>query len=97
MKELFDELGQATVIAHAKDVALGETLVLHIDEVLLGTGTLDYALFLRRFEACCPDGYILIEHLPDEKIPLARTALLAAADRAGFESLPNQIRSSGRG
>jgi len=83
LNDLFDLLGADTVAAHAKDVTLGETLVLHIDEVLLGTGTLDYPLFLRRFEQCGPDGYMLIEHLPDEKIPLARAALLAAAEQAG--------------
>jgi len=83
LNELFDTLGADTVAAHAKDVGLGDTLVLHIDEVLLGTGNLDYPLFLRRFAQACPGGYILIEHLPDEKIPLARTALLAAAEQAG--------------
>jgi sugar phosphate isomerase/epimerase len=85
LNELFDLLGAETVVAHAKDVALGDVLVLHIDEVLLGTGNLDYQLFLQRFEACCPDGYTLIEHLPDEKIPLARKALLLAAERSGVK------------
>jgi len=84
LTDLFDLLGDDTVAAHAKDVALGETLVLHIDEVLLGSGTLDYPLFLRRFEHFCPDGYILIEHLPDEKVPLARAALVAVSERAGI-------------
>jgi len=85
LNELFDFLGTDTVAAHAKDVGLGETLVLHIDEVPLGTGNLDYDLFLRRFEQACPTGYILIEHLPDEEIPLARVALLAAAKHAGVK------------
>jgi sugar phosphate isomerase/epimerase len=83
LNELFDLLGSDTVAAHAKDVAIGEAMVLHIDEVLLGTGTLDYPLFLRRFEHYCPDGYILIEHLSDEKVPLARAALVAVSERAG--------------
>jgi sugar phosphate isomerase/epimerase len=85
LNELFDFLGTDTVVAHAKDVGLGETLVLHIDEVPLGTGNLDYALFLRRFEQACPTGYILIEHLSDEEIPLARVALLTAAKHAGIK------------
>jgi sugar phosphate isomerase/epimerase len=83
LNELFDLLGADTIAAHAKDVAIGEAMVLHIDEVLLGTGTLDYPLFLTRFEQCCPDGYILIEHLPNDKVPLARTALLKVAKEAG--------------
>jgi sugar phosphate isomerase/epimerase len=85
LNELFDLLGTDTVAAHAKDVGLGDTLVLHIDEVLLGTGNLDYALFLRRFEQVCPNGYILIEHLPDEKVLQARAALLAKAAQANIK------------
>jgi sugar phosphate isomerase/epimerase len=83
LNELFDLLGADTVAAHAKDVAIGEAMVLHIDEVLLGTGTLDYPLFLTRFEQCCPDGYILIEHLPDDKVPLARIALMKFVKQTG--------------
>jgi sugar phosphate isomerase/epimerase len=83
LNELFDLLGKETLVAHAKDVSVGDPLVLHIEEVLLGTGYLDYPLFLRRFQACSPDGWIEIEHLPDEKVPLARQALLQKAAEAG--------------
>ena len=83
LNQLFDLLGRETIAAHAKDVALGNHLVLHIEEVLLGTGHMDYLLFLRRFEACAPQGYFLIEHLPDEKVPLARANLLPLAQAAG--------------
>jgi len=85
LNELFDLLGADTVVAHAKDVSLGDNLVVHIEEVLLGTGTLDYELFLRRFEQCKPDGYVLIEHLPDEKVLLARAALVRVAERIGLQ------------
>lgn len=77
--ELDRLLGKDTVAGHAKDLALQDNLVLHIDEVLLGTGTLDYAFFLAKFQESCPDGYLLIEHLPDEKVPLARQALVKKA------------------
>lgn len=80
LNELFDLLGKDTVAGHAKDLALRDALVLHIDEVIIGTGTLDYALFLRRFQSFCPDGYLLVEHLPDEKVPLAREALVQKAE-----------------
>ena len=82
LNELFDLLGDDIAAAHAKDCALGEKLVLHIDEVILGSGTLDYTLFLQRLQSSCPDGYILVEHLPDEKVPQARQALIEAAAAA---------------
>ncbi len=83
LNELFDLLGAETIAAHAKDCALGDDLVVHIQEVLIGSGTMDYNLFLRRFQECSPDGWIEIEHLPDEKIPLARRALVKKAEEAG--------------
>ena len=85
VNELFDLLGADTVAAHAKDCALGDALVVHIEEVVLGTGFMDYETFLRRFEACCPGGYMLIEHLPDEKVPQARQAILQLAGRLGIK------------
>jgi len=84
LNELFDLLGAEIVAAHAKDCRLGDALVVHIEEVVPGDGTLDQGLFLRRFTACCPDGYVLIEHLSDEKVPAAREAVCRAAEQAGL-------------
>ncbi|MCC2670409.1 MAG: hypothetical protein K0Q72_2880 [Armatimonadetes bacterium] len=81
--ELFDLLGDAVITAHAKDVTVGDQLVLHIEECVPGQGYLDQELFLRRFDACCPRGVVLIEHLPAERVPEARRALLEFARRAG--------------
>lgn len=87
--ELFDQLGDAVICAHAKDITVGERLVLHLDECVPGQGLLDHETFLRRFDACCPRGAVLIEHLPIERVPEARRALLEFAGRAGlrFEEL----------
>jgi len=85
LNDLFDLLGKDTIVAHAKDVAIMDAHVLHINEVLLGTGTLNYGIFLRRFQECAPDGWFQIEHLPDEKVPAAREALLREAEKAGIE------------
>src|SRR5262249_41424347 len=84
INSLFDMLGPYTVAGHAKDCALADTFVVHIDEVVPGTGMLDYELFLRRFQAICPDGYLLIEHLPDEKILQARAAIVDTASGLGI-------------
>jgi sugar phosphate isomerase/epimerase len=82
---LVSELGPVTAAAHFKDLALHDALVLHIDEVVIGEGHLDYGRLLPQLEALDPEMYGIIEHLPDEKIPLAQAGLLKAAQRAGVK------------
>lgn len=81
---LFAVLGPSIVAAHAKDLRVENRLVLHLEECVIGEGLLDQATFLDLFEATCPDGYVMIEHLPDDKVPQAKQALDAAATRAGL-------------
>ncbi len=83
IRELFDLLGPITLCGHAKDVTTEDRLVVHVAECVPGQGYLDHELFLQRFAACCPGGVVLIEHLPAERVPEARRALLEFADRAG--------------
>lgn len=83
LNALFDLMARDTVILHAKDCRIQDGHVVHIDEVLLGEGTMPYELLLRRLAHEVPDAWLLIEHLPDEKIPAARIAIQAAADRCG--------------
>jgi sugar phosphate isomerase/epimerase len=78
---LFDLMGRDTIAAHAKDCSLAEAFVMQIQEVVLGTGTMNYELFLRRFAETCPDNDFIIEHLPEEKVPQARDNLLRVAER----------------
>jgi sugar phosphate isomerase/epimerase len=85
LNELAALLGNITVAAHLKDMAVRDELVLHIDEVVIGEGTMDYGLLLRQMEQIDPDMYGIIEHLPDEKIPQARAGLMRAADKAGIK------------
>lgn len=81
--ELFDSMGECTITAHAKDVRVGDELVLHIEECVPGQGLLDHETFLQRFEQCSPRGCVLIEHLPIERVAEARRALLEFGRRAG--------------
>ena len=78
---LFNLLGTHVVAAHAKDCGLAEAFTMQIHEVVIGTGTLDYELFLKRFMETCPDKDFIIEHLPEEKIPQARENLRKMAER----------------
>ena len=84
LDRLFDALGRYTICGHAKDFVLQDRLVIHIEEAVIGEGLLDQATFLRRFEESCPDGYVQIEHLPDDKIPQARASLYQAGLDAGI-------------
>jgi sugar phosphate isomerase/epimerase len=84
LNELFDTLGPYTVCGHAKDFRIEDRLVLHLEETVIGEGLLDQATFLRRFEECCPDGYVQIEHLPEEKIPAARESLYKTGHEVGI-------------
>lgn len=85
LNELVTLLGQHTVAAHLKDMAVQDKLVLHIDEVVIGEGTMDYDRLLRQMERINPDMYGIIEHLPDEAIPRARAGLMRAAEKAGIQ------------
>ena len=84
LDELLALLGPYTVAAHLKDMAVQDKLVLHIDEVVIGEGSMNYDRLLRQMEQINPDMYGIIEHLPDEKIPQARAGLLRAAVKAGI-------------
>ncbi len=84
LEGIFSELGSHVVSAHVKDVCLGERLVVHIDECVPGEGIFDLVTFMRLYEQHNPDGYAIIEHLPDAKIPQAKAGVDAALERAGI-------------
>ena len=82
---MFDLLGDRIVAAHMKDCDTESRLVIHIAEVLLGTGRVDVSHFVRRFVTRCPGRFAIIEHLPDERVPEARANLGTIAADAGIE------------
>ena len=83
LDDLFDTLGDVTWALHAKDMTVEDRHVVHISEVVMGRGTMDLGYMLQRFQAARPDGYVIVEHLPDNLIPEARDAMLAAGKAAG--------------
>ena len=78
---IFDLMGPIAAVAHFKDLATVDGFVVHLDEAAPGEGCLDLATAVRRWEALRPDGYMLVEHLPDERIPgaVANAQRIAAA------------------
>lgn len=83
LNHIFDTMGALCPVAHCKDITLRDGLVLHIDEEVPGEGELDLATAFRRWHALDPNGYMLLEHLPNELYPLAAGNAQRIATEAG--------------
>jgi sugar phosphate isomerase/epimerase len=75
LDRVFDCLGRYAVCGHVKDVYAEDRLVLHLSETLLGDGEFDLRSYVMRFEELLPDGYLFIEHLPEDLVPRAKSVL----------------------
>ncbi len=84
LNELDALLGDQIFVAHAKDLAIADKLVLQIDEVVPGTGAMNYPLFMQIFERRAPNGYFIIEHLPDAQLLEARDYVVPLAKKLGI-------------
>jgi len=62
IKECFDKLGPYIKNCHAKDILLSTNLTVHLDEVLMGTGGLDYRVFLTELSKL-KNVPLMLEHL----------------------------------
>jgi sugar phosphate isomerase/epimerase len=62
IRECFDKLGPYIKNCHAKDIKLQTNLTVHLDEVLLGTGFLDYRVFLTEVSKL-NNVPVMLEHL----------------------------------
>lgn len=63
IREFIDELGPHIRSGHLKDIALGDELTTHLDEVRPGTGNLDYHQLLRSIDDLDREVPMLLEHL----------------------------------
>jgi sugar phosphate isomerase/epimerase len=63
LNDVFDRLGPHIVSCHAKDLTWDVEMNVHFREVVLGTGSLDYATYLRRLAELPGDPPLMIEHL----------------------------------
>jgi sugar phosphate isomerase/epimerase len=61
------KLGPHIRSCHLKDIQLGDQLTVHLDEVRLGLGGLDYPAVLHAYQQLDPDLPVLLEHLSDPK------------------------------
>ena len=82
LQHIFEIMNPISTVGHCKDIKLSNGLVLHIDEEIPGDGELDLVTALKLWDDAHPDGYMLLEHLPNEKYPRAAAnvhRILAAA------------------
>ncbi|MBZ0286448.1 MAG: sugar phosphate isomerase/epimerase, partial [Anaerolineae bacterium] len=73
--ESFDVLAPYISTVHVKDYDLEDRFVVHISEAVIGTGMMDFETIISRMQQVQPDGYLVIEHLPQALIPLAKRNL----------------------
>ena len=83
LNHIFDVMGPIAPICHVKDISLEPGFVLHMNEEIPGAGLLDLGTALKRWEASHPLGYMLVEHLPEEKISTAVNNVRKIATEVG--------------
>ena len=71
INQIYDIMGPISAIGHCKDISVGNGFVTHFSEEIPGEGELDMATALQRWHELYPDGYMMLEHLPEEQYPLA--------------------------
>ena len=73
--------------AHAKDFTVVDTLLPHFEESIIGQpeSMLDNEALLLGLQKVNPKAHVLVEHLPDDKIPLAATGIRDIAERIGIK------------
>jgi sugar phosphate isomerase/epimerase len=83
IQHCFEVLGPWIVSAHAKDITLGSTLSLHLDEVIPGRGMLDYQTYLHLLEGTGVP--LMLEHLNEADYPEARDYLKSMGKSLGIQ------------
>ena len=61
--ECFDKLGPWIASCHAKDLTWDVEMNVHFREVTVGTGSIDFATYLKRLAALPGDAPLMIEHM----------------------------------
>lgn len=86
LRECFAKLGKWIVSCHAKDVKLRNELALHMDEVRVGLGNMDYGVFLHELNRLPDPPPLMLEHLSTEAdYAAARDHILKVAGAKGID------------
>lgn len=84
IRECFEKLGPWIVSCHAKDITLHHQAALHLDEVMIGEGVLDYREFLVQLEKLGGEVPLMIEHYRDWEYAHARDMIFKVGDEIGI-------------
>lgn len=76
IRDCFEKLGPYIVSCHAKDIFLHHQAALHLDEVMIGNGALDYDTYIDCLAALDRDVPLMLEHLNHPDYALARDRLV---------------------
>ena len=88
LHECFDKLGPWIVSCHAKDVAWQVEMQIHFQEVVLGTGQLDYTTYLTRLAQLPRNVPLMLEHLKTaQEYEQSRQYVLEMSRKAGVKVL----------
>lgn len=82
IKEMFERLGAVVVSCHAKDILLHHKAALHLDEVMIGQGQLDYRTYLACLDQMPVEVPLMLEHLEPAQYAEARDAVYRFGDWA---------------
>lgn len=84
LHEIFAAMGPVSAIGHCKDISVRDGFVVHMDEEVPGEGELDLGTALRLWHEEHPEGYMMLEHLPNEKYPLAAANVHRVLEKEGI-------------
>ena len=81
--EMFEKLGAYVVSCHAKDIVLHHQAALHLDEVMIGEGALDYAVYLKQLDRLGREVPLMLEHYRQWEYAHARDEVYKIGDAVG--------------
>jgi len=90
LREIFAKLGAWIVSCHAKDIILHHQAALHLDEIIIGKGMMDYRTFLRELDKLGRDVPLMMEHLTDPEYAVARDEVFRVGDEIGVKFVNRQ-------
>jgi sugar phosphate isomerase/epimerase len=85
LRECYRKLGPRIASVHAKDLTWDVEMAVHLREVRIGLGSIDYGVFLAEHVRHAPDAPLMLEHLPSEaEYDAARDQVFATGKRLGI-------------